>query len=128
MICFQYESIFNFFTAGTMASKLSISVIKKRIIKEQLYLVIGSNEMRISMQRQTSNTKATTLVPSCTWSFSPIVVIRLSLIQTRCFTGHLVCKSYHIQEFTDSDITLISSMLLLTVPSGHIYDIMLLPL
>ena len=30
MICFQYESIFNFLTAGTMASKSSISVTEKQ--------------------------------------------------------------------------------------------------
>ena len=61
MICFQYESTFNFFTAGTMASKSSISVIKKkaRIRKGQLYLVIGSDEARISMQRQTLNQRHT---------------------------------------------------------------------
>lgn len=57
LICFQYESIFNFFTAGTMASKSSISVRKTRIRKEELYLVIGSDEMRIFKQSKPQTQK-----------------------------------------------------------------------
>lgn len=44
MICFQYESTFNFFTAGTMASKLSISVIKKN--KNNKRVALSSDRLR----------------------------------------------------------------------------------
>lgn len=44
MICFQYESTFNFFTAGTMASKLSISVIKKH--KNNKRVALSSDRLR----------------------------------------------------------------------------------
>jgi hypothetical protein len=45
LVCFQYERIFNFFTAGTMASRSSISVTGKGGIRKGAMFPVQSSEM-----------------------------------------------------------------------------------